>query len=59
MKVVDLEKLYNFAVDDFFIWNHFVKENYVWISKIWNLSFWKFLERINNQNESCKHEKVI
>ena len=38
MKVADLEKLYNFVVDNFFIWNHFVKENYVWISQIWNLN---------------------
>ena len=34
IKVIDLEKLYNFVVDNFLIWNHFVKENYVWISKI-------------------------
>ena len=33
-KVVDLEKLYNFIVDNFFIWNHLVKENYVWISHL-------------------------
>ena len=26
-KVVDLKKLYNFLVDNFFICNHFVKEN--------------------------------
>ena len=29
MKVVDLEKFYNFVVDNCFIWNHFVKEIYV------------------------------
>jgi len=29
MKVVDLEKLWNFVVDNFFIWNHLVIENYV------------------------------
>jgi hypothetical protein len=39
IKVVDLEKLHNFRVDNFFIWNLFVKENYVWISKIWKLNF--------------------
>jgi len=32
MKVVDLEKLWNFVVDNFFIWNHLLVENYVWIS---------------------------
>ena len=29
IKVIDLEKLYNFVVDNFFILNYFVKENYV------------------------------
>jgi hypothetical protein len=39
IKVVDLEKLRNFEVDNFLIWNHFIKKNYVWISKIWDLNF--------------------
>ena len=26
MKVVDLEKLWNFVVDNFFIWNHVVNK---------------------------------
>jgi len=39
IKVVDLKKLHNFVIDNFLIWNYFVKENYVWISKIWNLNF--------------------
>jgi hypothetical protein len=38
IKVVDLEKLHNFVVN-FLIWNHVIKENYIWISKIWNLNF--------------------
>ena len=29
-KAVNLEKLYNFIVDNFFIWNHLSNENYVW-----------------------------
>jgi len=33
-KVVDFEELYNFIVDNFFIWNHLSKKNYVWISHI-------------------------
>ena len=29
-KIVDLEELYNYVVDNFFfIWNHLSKENYV------------------------------
>jgi hypothetical protein len=39
MKFVDLKKLCNFVVDNFFIWNHFIKENYVWISQILNFDF--------------------
>jgi hypothetical protein len=31
IKVVDLRKLLSFVVDNFFIWIHFVKKNYVWI----------------------------
>ena len=38
-KVVDLEKLYNFIVNNFFIWNHLSKESYIWISHIWNSKF--------------------
>jgi hypothetical protein len=33
-KVVDLKKLWNFVVDNFLIWNHLVKKNYVWIFQI-------------------------
>jgi phenylacetate-coenzyme A ligase PaaK-like adenylate-forming protein len=39
IKVADLEKLHNFVVDNFFIWSHLFKENYVWISRIRNLDF--------------------
>ena len=30
IKVIDLDKLYNFVVDDFLSWNHLVFENIVW-----------------------------
>jgi len=30
-KVINLEKLCNFVVDNFFIWNHLSFKNYVWI----------------------------
>jgi hypothetical protein len=29
LKVVNLDKLYNFVVDNFFIWNHLVFENVI------------------------------
>jgi hypothetical protein len=41
IKVVDPKMLYNFVVDNFLIWNHLVKENYVWISKILKFEFFK------------------
>ena len=59
MKVVDHEKLWNFVADNFFIWNHLVKENYVWISHIWNLNFSNILGWRNNKNKSCRSRKVI
>jgi hypothetical protein len=34
IKVVDLNKLYNFIVDKFLILNHLVKENYIWMFQI-------------------------
>ena len=30
IKVIDIDELYNFVVDDFFSWNHLVFENIVW-----------------------------
>jgi hypothetical protein len=33
MKVVDPEKLWNFIVYNFFIWNHIVNEIQIWIYK--------------------------
>jgi hypothetical protein len=41
IKVVDPKMLYNFVVDNFLIWNHLVKENYVWISKNLKFEFFK------------------
>jgi hypothetical protein len=58
-KGADLEKLYNFVVDNVFIWNHLVKENYMWICHIWNLIFSNDLGWRNNKNESCWPQKVI
>ena len=51
MKVVDLSKCC-------FIWIHFVKENYVWISQILNFNFSNDLGWRNNQNESCRSRKA-
>jgi hypothetical protein len=34
IKVVNLEKLYNFVVEHFLIWINFDNEKYIWISQI-------------------------
>ena len=57
-KVVNLKKLCNFVVDKFLIWNHLVKENYVWISQFWNLNFVNNLGLTNNKNKSVDLEKL-
>jgi hypothetical protein len=59
MNVVDLEKLWNFVVNNFLIWNHLVNENYIWISQIWNLNFINDLGWRNYHNESCRFRKVM
>ncbi len=33
VKVIDLDELYNFIVDNFFIWNHLLPKK-IWISYI-------------------------
>jgi hypothetical protein len=30
IKVIDIDDLYNFVIDDFFSWNHLVFETAVW-----------------------------
>ena len=41
MKAINLEKLWNFVVHNFWIWDHLVKENYVWIFKNLKFEFFK------------------
>jgi hypothetical protein len=54
MKFVDLKKLWNFVVDNFLIWNHFINENklsdeqtiktkVVDLEKLWNFVVDNFL----------------
>jgi hypothetical protein len=33
MKVVGIQELWNFLVDNVLVWNHLVMQNYVWILK--------------------------
>jgi hypothetical protein len=51
IKVAGLEKLFNFVVENVFIWN-LVIEQYVWSSQIWNLEF------VNNLDEETTKMKV-
>jgi hypothetical protein len=56
IKVVDLDKLYNFVVEHFLIQINFDNKKYVWISQIWNLNFSNDLGWRNSQNESCRSQ---
>jgi len=53
-KVLDLKKLYNFIVDNFFIWNYLSNKNYIWSLKFSNELGWR-----NDQNKTCRFQKVI
>ncbi len=39
IKVIDLDELYNFVIDDFFSWKHLVFENVVWSCHIFKFKF--------------------
>jgi hypothetical protein len=42
IKDVYLDQIYNFVVDNFFIWNNLDPINYVWSLYIMNSKFFKF-----------------
>ena len=52
IKVADLDKLYNFVVDNFFIWNHLVFKNVVW--NCHNLKFKFYIGQSNLDGEITK-----
>ena len=54
IKVVDLDKFYNFYVHDFFSWNHLVFQN-----DIWSCHFSKFKIQINKIQSHEKMDKII
>ena len=58
-KVVDLKKLYNFVVDNFFIWNHLSMKKSREFAHIWNSNFSNDLGWRNNQNKSCSAQKIM
>ena len=57
IKIVDLQKLNNFVVEFFLIWNHLLNEKYVWTSQIWNSNFVNDIGWTKYQNESCRSRK--
>ena len=59
IKVVGLEKLRKFVVDNYFIWHHLVMLKYVWSFQIWNSNFVNDLRWRNYQNKSCRSRKVM
>jgi hypothetical protein len=46
--------IYNFVVDDFFIWNHLQSQNFIWSAQILKFNFFRIvqmtLDEKNNQN---------
>ena len=59
MKIVDLQKLWNYVVDNFLIWNYLIMQNYVWISQIWNSNFSNDFGWKNFLNENCRSRRVM
>ena len=55
-KVVDLDELYNFVVDDFSIWNHLLLQNIIWISYILKFKF--YIVQSNSDGEMTKRKMV-
>ncbi len=51
IKVIDIDELFNFVVDNFFSWNHLVFENIVWSCHIFKFKFKLFKKKL--------HRKVI
>ena len=54
IKVVDLDKFYNFYVRDFFSWNHLIFEN-----DVWSYHFCKFKIQIDKTQSHEKMDKII
>ena len=51
-KVVDIDVLYNFVVDDLFSWNHLVFKNVIWSCH--NLKFKIYIGQLNLNGEITK-----
>jgi hypothetical protein len=57
IKVVGLEKLWNFVVNNVLVWNHLVMQNYVWILKFEFFS--NYLGWKKHQNKSCRSWNIM
>ena len=55
IKVIDIDELYNFVIDDFFSWNHLLLVNVVW--SYYNLKF-KFKRSKQNHIEKWPNQKL-
>ena len=54
IKVIDLDKFYNFYVHDFFGWDHLVFQN-----DVWSCHFLKFKTQIYETQSHEKMNKII
>ena len=51
-KVVGIDELYNFVIDDFFSWNHLVFKDVIWSCH--NLKFKFYIGQSNSDGEITK-----
>ena len=54
IKVVDIDKFYNFYVHDFLSWNHLVFQN-----DVWSCYFLKFKIQLDKTPSHGKMDKII
>lgn len=54
IKVVDLDEIYNFIVNAFFIWNRLLSQIYVWISYILKYKFSNGSNELEWRNDKKK-----
>jgi hypothetical protein len=54
IKVVNLDKFYNFYIHDFFSWSHLMFQN-----DVWNRYFLKFKIQIDKTQSHEKMDKII
>ena len=53
-KVVNLDEFFNFVVDEFFIWNHLLAQNSIWIFQNLKFKFWIVEKKFDGEMAKTK-----